>query len=187
MPQALYQVKVSVLDIEPLIWRRLIVPRAITLRRMHRVLQATMGWQDYHLYEFQAGEKRYGEPDAAEPEDELLSAGWGRLSWILRSVGEMVMYVYDFGDEWRHQLVLEDLPSANEYRAYPRCLDGARACPPEDIGGPISYSKWLQRLASDVESERNEARWILGKRFDPERFDIRSANRRLKTVTAAHP
>ena len=147
-----------------------IVKRSLTLRQLHHIIQAAMGWKDYHLYEFHAGNDRFGEPDPDESDDETRPAAAARLSWLLRSAGDQLLYTYDFGDEWRHEVLLEDLPSASEYKMYPVCLAGRGACPPEDIGGPFAYKEYLELLLSEDEVVAEEARVILGRRFDPQRF-----------------
>jgi hypothetical protein len=181
--QPLYQLKITLLHLGPPVWRRVVVKRSLTLRQLHRVIQAAMGWENYHLYEFQAGGERLGEPDPEVP-DGTQPAAAIRLSWLLRRPGDRTLYVYDFGDNWRHEVLLEDLPAAEQYRTHPVCIDGARSCPPEDIGSVYGYGKWLALLRSRDEADARDARVILGRRFDPERFDIKAANRRLKAISS---
>ena len=91
-----------------------------------------------------------------------------------------MLYVYDFGDEWRHEVLLEDLPPQSQYRTDPICIDGENACPPEDIGGPFAYMDYLAMLRGDDEREAEYAHIILSRCFKPDRFDKNAVNRRLK-------
>src|SRR5688572_4868364 len=102
------------------------------------------------------------------------------LADVLRTARSKIIYVYDFGDEWRHEVRLERVLSAGENEPRMYCLDGARAGPPEDVGGPFGYAEWLEMLTSGDESERSEAQEVLGEDFDAERFDLDAVNQRLK-------
>lgn len=184
MPAHLYQLKISLLDCEPPVWRRVVVRPSLTFRQLHHVIQAVMGWKDYHLYEFQGNGERVGEPDPEDPDDEIVAAAWLRVRGLLRSAGDRLVYIYDFGDDWRHEILLEDLPPASEHKTHPLCMSGERACPPEDVGGPYGYADWLELLHDEDPLRAEEARVVLGRRFDPERFDVKSANRRLRAAFA---
>jgi hypothetical protein len=100
------------------------------------MIQAAMGWKNYHLYEFVAGEERFGESDPDDPY-EVRPAASSRPSSVLTSAGDHLIYTYDFGDEWRHEVLLEDLPEASEHRTYPVCLAGDRPVHPRTSVGPM--------------------------------------------------
>ena len=175
-----YQVKVTLQYIDPPVWRRIQVPGDIKLGRLHRVLQAVMGWEDCHLHQFVAGDIMYGTPDPTFP-DEIRSERNVRLDKIA-SAGDALIYEYDFGDGWIHRLEIEKTLAPEPKVRYPRCLDGARACPPEDSGGPPGYENLLEILQDPGHEEFEETCEWAGDDFDPEAFDVDSVNRTLKRI-----
>ena len=129
MNERSYLLKVQLLEIEPAIWRRFVVPASVTLDRLHDVIQVVMGWTDSHLHEFTIGSKRYTE--YPESREEGLMCGRYRLGDLVKKKGRTFQYLYDFGDCWEHELVLEESRYINpELRTELACLEGARACPP---------------------------------------------------------
>jgi hypothetical protein len=165
-----YQLKVTLLDTKPPIWRRVVVDGSITLDQLHEVIQAAFGWWNYHLHEFEVGRRRYGIP---YPDDD-----WGeprqdeRRTRLEAIAGERstFRYTYDFGDGWDHRVVVEKvLPRSDT--AVPACIDGRRACPPEDCGGPWRYAELLDILADPMHPEHDQRREWLGGPFDTEAFD----------------
>jgi hypothetical protein len=178
---AVFQLKVNILDIEPPVWRSVQLAENTKLPRLHGILQLLFNWEDYHLHQFIAGRRVYAVPD---PDDALfgLKVNDERripLNRIVNGVGERFDYVYDFGDNWRHQILLEAilLPSPNVF--YPRCIAGARNGPPEDAGGARGYSRYLQALA-DPEHEEHENLLAWRGPFDGEAFSIKTINASLK-------
>lgn len=172
--EPIFQVKITLLDVsDPPVWRRVLVPAAITLRGLHRVIQAAMGWQDYHLHVFRIGGAAYG-PD---PEDELgfRDETKTRLCDVAQ-VGTRIGYEYDFGDSWDHELVVEAASQAEAGQAYPACTGGEGACPPEDCGGGPGYQELKAVLADPARKEYQEMRvWADsqdGGKFDPADFDL---------------
>ena len=134
MNKRLYLLKIRLLDIEPEIWRRFVVPANITLDRLHDVIQIVMGWTDTHIHEFTIGKKRYTE--YPESKEDGLVCGRYRLDDLIKQKGRTFSYQYDFGDDWGHELTLEDSRYFNpELHSEVACLDGVGACPPEDVGG----------------------------------------------------
>jgi Plasmid pRiA4b ORF-3-like protein len=169
MSRHIYQVKVTLADVRPPVWRRLLVPGGYTLDRLHRALQYAMGWQDCHLHSFDIDGVQYGEPD---PDGEL--ALRDELEYRLDAVaskGSRFLYTYDFGDWWEHDIVVEDVFTAEPDVRYPCCVDGARCCPPEDVGGAFGYAEFLAALADRTHAEHERMREWLGREFDPEEFD----------------
>ena len=141
------QFKVTLEEIQPPIWRRLVVPAGITLAELHRVLQVVMGWTDSHMHQFHVGEARYGnlsphfgEELDYEDEAKITLAGVARKA-------KTFLYEYDFGDGWMHEIEIEKAQDLEGAMARAVCADGARACPPEDIGGPPGYEDFLAGLA----------------------------------------
>lgn len=171
----MHQFKITLLDIKPPIWRRIQVPD-VTLDDLHFYIQRAMGWTNSHLHQFEIGGKRYGDP-------ELLDDGWGdddfidsteiHLSNFLKKKRRpfRFFYEYDFGDGWRHEVVYESSPeSQSDKEELPRCIDGARACPPEDVGGPWGYEDFLAAMKNPKHPRHAEFKEWFGGRFDPEEF-----------------
>lgn len=173
----LYQFKVTLHGVSPQIWRRIQVWEDYTLDQLHRVLQVAMGWENYHLYEFRIGGAMYRDPHP-ENEPEILNAKRTRLCNVL-SGGAEFEYIYDFGDYWQHDLVLESVLLPSPDSLYPRCVAGERSCPPEDIGGTGGYEDYLQAMA-DPEHEQHEDMMAWRGPFDPEAFSTEEINRQLE-------
>ncbi|MCB9430746.1 MAG: plasmid pRiA4b ORF-3 family protein [Ardenticatenaceae bacterium] len=177
MAQTIFQFKVTLKGIRPPIWRRIQVANDITFYHFHHILQEVMGWENAHLHLFDIGGWQI--TDA-----ETLAQGWGdgsddqktRLSELLGREGQKMLYEYDFGDSWEHELLLEKILPAEPGVHYPRCLKGKRACPPEDCGGPWGYEALLEALAdADHEEHESYLEWV-GDDFDPEEFDLEEIN-----------
>ena len=178
------RLRAELLDVEPLVWRRLLLPAGMTLKRLHDVIQTAFGWQDYHLHEYRHGESlRIGLPEVEEDfeEGELGAPVQDERRWtvdqLARATGGEALYVYDFGDEWRHRLVFEGAERQRPDVTFaPLCLAGENACPPEDVGGPWGYKHFLESLA-DPEHEEHE-QWMdwIGGVFDPRGFDLNRVN-----------
>ncbi|MGH3152052.1 MAG: plasmid pRiA4b ORF-3 family protein [Streptosporangiaceae bacterium] len=168
------QVRITLRDVDdPPVWRQVLIPAAYPLSRVHRVIQAAMGWEDYHLHAFQIGKTTYG-PD---PEGELGYADEtkARLADVTR-VGTRIGYDYDFGDSWEHELVIEARAVAEADKIYPACLAGQGACPPEDSGGTFGFEQLKELLAGPPSTERDEMQQWAGGDYDPARFDLGAAN-----------
>jgi hypothetical protein len=140
-----------------------------------------MGWTQSHLYEFEIGGRSFGEPS---PEDyvPVRSAKATPLRRVAPDAGAAFTYVYDFGDNWQHKVVVEKVLPPEPGVSYPRCLTGRRACPPEDVGGIWGYQEFLETIR-DPEHEEHAAMltWV-GGTFDPEAFDLRMVNHELATL-----
>jgi hypothetical protein len=173
--------KVTLENVRPTVWRRLLVPAGFTLRQLHRVLLATMGWHDSHLHQFIIRGNYYGKTD---PEfglvrrDERLH----NLEHVLALGGRSFRYEYDFGDGWMHRIAIEKVEEADGRPLKPVCLAGKRACPPEDSGGPWGYAELLNVLSDPSHPDHKDSKTWAGPRFDPERFDIDRVNRLLAKI-----
>jgi hypothetical protein len=172
-----FQFKATLRNISPPIWRRVQVLDDCTLHQLHAVLQVAMGWENYHEYEFIVVGRKYGLP-APEDYPQMLDAKRARISDVLPTLGIESEYIYDFGDSWHHDLQLEGILTAEPDAAYPRCLDGARNCPPEDVGGVSGYEDYLAALA-DPNHEAHDEMTAWRSAFDPEAFSIEKVNQRL--------
>ena len=172
-----YQLLVQLRGISPKIWRRLVVPDAILLPRLHQVLQVAFGWQDHHMHIFEVGTARFSEPDE---EDELghLDERRVRINQLLHQPGDRCRYEYDLGDSWEHEVLLEDMWAEPEEPKGPRCLAGERAAPPEDCGGTPGYERLIAAL-SDPSHEEHEDFRIWAGPFSPESFDLDAVNHQL--------
>ena len=178
MDEKLYLLKVKLLDIEPEIWRRFVVPADITLDRLHDVLQVVMGWSDAHIYEFTIGKKRYTEDP--EGKEDGLEGGKYRLGDLVKQKGRSFEYCYDLGDDWRHEITVEDNQYDNpELEEEVECLDGARACPPEDIGGPPGYVEFCEVMKKPARKRHQALLQWYGGPYDPEAFAKEDANELL--------
>jgi Plasmid pRiA4b ORF-3-like protein/Domain of unknown function (DUF6933) len=166
-----FQLKITLLDTKPPIWRRVLVDGGSTLDHLHEVIQAAFGWWNYHLHEFEVGRTLYGVPDPDEdwgepPQDERRT----RIDAIAGK-GSSFRYTYDFGDGWDHRIVVEKVLPSDHTPTVPECIDGRRACPPEDCGGTWGYRELLEIVADPTHPEYDERRDWLGRPFDPEAFD----------------
>ena len=179
-PKSIYRIQISLRHVKPPVWRRIEVPADISLDRLHQVLQVVMDWSDYHLHCFRVGRVTYGIPDPDFPHDTADEQGVP-LDRIANS-GDGLVYEYDFGDAWEHALKIEAVAPADPGVAYPRCLAGKRACPPEDCGGVGGYQNLLEILANPQDEEYTEMREWAGADFDPEAFDLDAINAELRAI-----
>jgi hypothetical protein len=177
-PQIIYQFKITLFDTDPVIWRRIQVPEIYTFWDLHVAIQSAMGWEDYHLHMFRIGKRSeiiiIGNPiDNDFDDDENTFNGWEtEVSCFLNTPGDVAIYEYDMGDGWLHEILLEGVFLKEKGVKYPRCIGGARACPPEDCGGTEGFEYMLEVLASPKHPEyKNVIDW-LGKEYDPEKFAL---------------
>jgi len=190
----LYQLKITLDDVRPPIWRRVLLPADTPLPTLHHLIQTVMGWEDAHLHAFRVGETAYGQPDP-DFDHWMQSEARIRLAQIAPAVKSKFRYEYDFGDDWQHTVVVEKILPAEAGQAYPLCLTGKRACPPEDCGGPGGYAELLEAISDpehkehedteheDTEhedTEHEEMRDWVGEEFDPEAFDLAAVNAELR-------
>jgi hypothetical protein len=177
----IYQLKITLRDISPPIWRRLQVRSDMRLSRLHEILQLTMGWTDSHLHQFEDDDWIYRLPDLDETGDlgEAEDERRVRLSRVLRYPKDKLFYPYDFGDSWRHDIVLEKVFSPEPDGQYPLCVTGRRACPPEDCGSTWGYAEMLTILAQPTHPEYESMRTRLGGDFNSELFPVGGVNQAL--------
>jgi hypothetical protein len=171
-----YQLKVTLRGTRPPVWRRVVVPGNLTLARLHCVIQDAMGWHDCHLHSFTVNGTEFGVPDRdgcgfgpeMEPETKY------RLEDLVEEK-DRFSYAYDFGDNWIHGVLVERVtPGA---LASARCIAGARACPPEDCGGPWGHAELVEALVDDSHERHAELRRWVPPGWTPERFDVLLADR----------
>jgi len=180
----LYQFKITLRDIEPPIWRRIQMKDG-SLDRLHEHIQTSMGWTNSHLHQFTVDGVLYGDPDLLlqgfENDPEIVNSLDTRLSEIIPQSGSRFTfaYEYDFGDCWEHDVLFEGCLRAEKGGRYPLCLEGERACPPEDVGGTSGYLDYLETLSNpDHEQWEESSEWQGPCR--PEEFDAAVATQRMR-------
>ena len=164
-PNAMLQLKITLQGLRPVIWRRVTVPANATFTGLHGVIQEAMGWENSHLHSFS--------------QDQREIAGRRRLYEVFDRVRARVEYLYDFGDSWSHQVVLEKVLLAEPEARQPKVLAGEHACPPEDCGGVWGYVELLDILDDPRHPEYDERLAWVGGSWEPEQFDLEEANARL--------
>jgi hypothetical protein len=174
-----YQIKISLKEAKPPIWRRLWVPSNIDLASLHEIIQIAMGWENYHMHQFFINGEYYG-PDISEMDDMEWNNEQGAvLSAIFGGEQSKILYEYDFGDGWVHEILLEKILPLDKKEQLPICIKGKRACPPEDCGGIWGYENLLEALADPKHAEHEEMLGWIGGTIDPEAFSIDDVNTRF--------
>ena len=180
-PSGIIQIKISLLDTDPKIYRRILVDENTYLNILHEIIQDAMGWENYHLHQFVKDKIIYGEPDPEGwivCEDEMNYT----IGDLAPKTGAKFLYEYDFGDGWRHEIRREKLSKKITTLSHPICIEGQYACPPEDCGGVYGYYDLLE-VISDPKNPRHEEtmEWV-GEEFDPNFFDLDVVNTRLQST-----
>ena len=180
-----HRFRVTLLDVTPPVWRELRAPSVVGLHLLHAVVQIAMGWEDRHLHEWSIGDRLY----VASDEEDWGERALDESGVTLAEVGppdSAFAYLYDMGAGWEH---LVEVLAVTPYDATViplACLDGARACPPEDIGGPSGYEHLLDALGDTADAEHEEMVERYGDHFSPDDFDISRVNERLEELWRAY-
>ncbi|MBC7282134.1 plasmid pRiA4b ORF-3 family protein [Hoeflea sp.] len=182
------QIHVSLDEIAPQVWRRLVVPAQWDLGQLHLVLQAAFNWWNYHLFEFRIGGLRYGDvelltEDAFDDDPRVFDIYDVRLCDFAQ--GSTFTYVYDFGDNWHHTVVVEEFLVLDTAPKQATCVDGARARPPEDVGGVPGYERFLEIISDRDDPEYVETFQWCGGYFDPAWFDLALADKDTRSALRA--
>ena len=152
------QLKVRLLEISPMVWRRLLVPVETTLRELHGILQVALGWKGIHLFQFHLRAIRYGSPELSAAAAAVPLAGF-RLR-----IGSRFTYEYDLNIPWRHEIRVERQLARDARKPYPTCLDGHGDCPAEDCGGPAGYlARQHEAVGLDAISDLDTMAEVLAK------------------------
>jgi hypothetical protein len=179
-----YQFKITLLDYRPPIWRRIALPDG-TLNDLHEAIQTAMGWTNSHLHQFEIGRKRYGDPEMLDDEwsdSKVTSTLDTQLSDLLggKRPPRKIRYMYDFGDGWEHLIEFEGAAPLESSKKYPCCMDGARACPPEDCGGVWGYAHFLEVMGNPKHEEHEFLSEWIGGEFDPDEFSPAEATKAMR-------
>ncbi len=180
---SVYQIKVTLRYSSPTIWRRIRVAGDTTLEKLHWILQTVMPWDNSHLHQFILRGNRFVPLDMFnEVEEEDQDEAQVTLGEAAPRPKTKFVYEYDFGDSWEHEILVEKILPPQPRVRYPVCLEGARACPPEDCGGIPGYYDMLQAIQDPKHPEHEDFREWLGEGFDPEAFDLDRVNRQLRKI-----
>ena len=179
------QLKITLQGTKPPIWRRVLVEKATTFFELHHIIQIAMGWQNSHLFEFEINGYRIAEPNEdfdSEFQEKTDDASTTTIDSVVINKNEKFDYVYDFGDSWRHHIIIEKfLPRAEKIK-YPICIDGKLNCPPEDCGGIGGFYGMLDIINNKRNPERKEILEWLGGQYDAEYFDKDKVNKELESL-----
>lgn len=175
------QLHIYIMGISPKIWRRILVKDNITFHRLHLIIQEAMGWDNYHLYNFEFGDIRLESEELAEGEYSYFEPSEKiKLCQLLGKENEKIDYLYDFGDCWKHEIKIEKILDFEKGNVYPLCIGGERNCPPEDSGSVEGYER-LMKIRKNP--KHKDYKWLikewLGEDYEPEYFDISKINRKL--------
>lgn len=182
VPPPIYKLKITLLGIKPPIWRVMDVPSSMKLCCLHDALQVVIGWTDSHLHQFEKDDKFWGVPEWDEFDElDTIDESKTQLAKLLKAQGDSFIYLYDFGDSWRHEVVLEEIIAVNDIIKTPICIDGARRCPPEDVGGVHGYQEFLEAILDPSHEDYERfVTWAGGHFLDE--FDVRSVNETLQRM-----
>ena len=181
------QIRVTLAEIEPPVWRRLIVPSAWRLDQLHLAIQAAFNWWNYHLHEFCIGGLRYGDPElledgSLEDDPRVFAENEVRLRDFSPQHSSTFTYLFVFGDCWLHTVELEKLVACDGDLELPTCVAGARARPPEDVGGVSGYENFLAIMADPADPEHTDTRLWCGGHFDPDWFDLSMTDKYVRSA-----
>lgn len=186
MTDRIARLHIALADTDPSIWRRVEVPVEASVKVLHDVIQAAMGWLDYHLWKFEADDRRYGVTDPDWPDDRLLAAKNTKLKTLLDREVHQFFYTYDMGDSWEHIITVEAVEEGTPGTKYPRYVEGEHRAPPEDCGGIPGFEAFLDAVADPRHPEHEDAtEWhqgCYGKVFNPDEIDERDAKLRIGAI-----
>ena len=179
MAKEIYQIQIALKGFSPKIWRRVQMYSDTLLPDVHKIIQTTMGWSNCHLHQFIKNGRFYSRPS---PDDELETIDYRKIkvSDMLKREKDKIIYEYDFGDGWEHELILEKILPIDSKIKYPICLAGKMNCPPEDCGGVWGYADMLKILEDKKHEEYESYIDWLGGGFDPKEFDLEIINEGLQ-------
>jgi hypothetical protein len=182
--EQVFQFKITLVDSRPPIWRRIQV-KDCTLDKLHEHIQTAMGWTNSHLHHFRIDGRLYGDPQLMQENFEDLDykdSTRTRISAVVPRSGKRFRfeYEYDFGDSWEHEVLFEGILRAERGRRYPLCLEGERACPPEDVGGVWGYADFVEAIQNPENEQHEEMLEWVGRKFNPEAFNPATATKKMR-------
>lgn len=176
-----FEIRIELKDTVPIVWRELVVPETLTFYEFHHAIQISFGWENYHLYSFDAKGQSYGNLDLLEDVDTINDKSIF-INQLLQKEQDTINYEYDFGDGWVHNIELKKIKPHTSKVNLPIVIDGAKASPPEDCGGVHGFENLKNVMKNPKDLEYKElVRW-LGKPFDPNEFNIQHINEDLKKL-----
>lgn len=194
-PFSVYYLRVTLENSKPLIWRDILVPSDLTLENLHYVIQTVMGWENSHEHHFIVEkvlysndtdrnnvDDEYGLLDTEELEKQNCNEKKYTLGSLLTKEGASIVYEYDLGDSWTHQIELRKILPVDANARQPRCIKGEKACPPEDCGGIWGYTDMLESLQDPENPEDTQIVTWFGEDFNPAHFDIEAINKTLRRL-----
>jgi len=181
------QLKVSLIDSEPLIWREIHVSKETTFFELHHIIQIIMGWKNYHMFEFNLEGYRVGEVFEDERtegygNDQIIESRTVAIKDLITQQKETFKYVYDYGDDWEHKIQVENFLEEDTTLKFPICIDGRMNCPPDDSGGLHNFYESMEILKDKKHPEYKEISKWFGKSYDMKKFDKEKINRQLKNL-----
>lgn len=179
--ESIYQIKITLRDIKPPIWRRIELKGNTSLNKLHEIIQESFGWWNSHLHQFDVDGEFYG-VSYPEADFHVKSSKRFKLYQAAPAVGDKFFYEYDFGDGWLHEIKVEAITEAEKGVKYPRCIKGKRSGPPEDVGGPWGYEHFLEAISNPEHDEHEEYLEWIGGSFDPEACDLETINGKYKLL-----
>ncbi len=175
MNEPVVRIRIELEGTDPQVWRSVDVPLSSTLTALHDIIQVTMRWQGAHMFEFVVGDQVYGEPypDDSAWDRKVLQAKSIRLKTLVERGVDRFLYVYDFGDNWRHHIILDSVRQGEDHTDYPAFVGGARRAPPDDVGGISGFEAFLEAVTDPRHEDHDQMlEWNDGS-FDPEDIDER--------------
>jgi len=182
MATNILQLKITLQHIKPDIWRRVEVKDDITFYELLHVIQIAMGWWNAHLFEFNVGGYKIGITEDDWDTEGTLESKEVKLSRLIDTEKMKFKYLYDFGDNWDHEIIVEKITPVVKDKLYPSCISGKRNCPPENILGFPGYMNMLEILKDKKNPEYQGMIEWLGGEFDPEYFDLEETNGELQFI-----
>ena len=186
MTESIARIRIELQDLDPEIWHRVDVPLSSTLAELHDIIQVAFCWTDSHLHEFLVGGRVYGVPSPGDAyyERKVYNAADIRLKTLVDRGVDRFLYVYDFGDNWRHDVTVEEVRSGETDTKYPCFVDGSRRCPPEDVGGPGGFMGFLEAVLNPEHQEHERMIEWYGQPFDPGDIDEKTVRLILQDFAA---
>lgn len=179
--QTVYQLKITLQDVKPPIWRRVQVLNNWSLGQLHHFIQVVMGWTDSHLHQFTIAGIEYGQP-MPQYDFNVRNEATVKLSRVISGEKFKFFYTYDMGDCWEHEILVEKVLPRDPEKFYPCCLAGKRACPPEDCGGTGGYARLVAAIQNPDHPDHEDLLEWVGEGFDPNEFDLNQINQDVESL-----